>query len=184
MGTQKLLLPVGGKPVIARVVDALIDSPLERVLVVVGANSRLLRAALADHDVTFVENDDPASQMLDSVRYGLLALPPECQTVLVALGDQPQLQSGLVSQLLHEHRSTGGGIVVPTYQGRRGHPLLFSIGYRDEILSRHDDNGLRGLLEGHIGEVHEVDVESSAVLEDLDLPADYARLTESLVGIQ
>jgi molybdenum cofactor cytidylyltransferase len=77
----------------------------------------------------------------------------------VALGDQPGITAEVVSQLIQSFRAARRGIVVPTYQGRRGHPLLIAMRFRDEILSRFDTVGLRGLLESHPDEVVPLEVE-------------------------
>ncbi len=95
--------------------------------------------------------------------------------MLVALGDQPSLTSELISQMARSYGEAEKNIVVPTCDGRRGHPVLFSHGYRDEILTHYDDVGLRGLLHAHPNDVFELAVSTSAVLSDMDYPQDYRR---------
>jgi molybdenum cofactor cytidylyltransferase len=176
MGTQKLLLPLAGKPVIAHVVDELLRSPVDAVLVVVGRDNGRTRAAVGSRRVTFVANPNPDEGMLSSVRCGLRALSGDCEAVVVALGDQPGVSAEVVSQIIQSFRSTGRGIVVPVHQGRRGHPLLISMGFRDEILNHFDAVGLRGLLESHPDEVLEEEVPTPAILEDMDTQEDYERI--------
>jgi molybdenum cofactor cytidylyltransferase len=113
--------------------------------------------------------------MLGSVRCGLRALPPECDAVLLALGDQPAIRSALINEMLRAFDATGKGILVPVYEGKRGHPLLFSARYRDEILRRYDDIGLRGLLQVHSDNVLELAAASATVLSGMDCPEDYRR---------
>ena len=64
---------------------------------------------------------------------------------------------------------------MPTYNGRRGHPLMFAMRYRDEILNQYDDVGLRGLLHAHPEDVCEVEFPAPNVIDDMDLPEDYER---------
>jgi molybdenum cofactor cytidylyltransferase len=180
MGTQKLLLPFAGGTVIGRVVDALLSSPVDRVLVVIPPDEPQIRSALAGRRVELVENPDPQGDMLSSVRCGLRALPAETETILVAPGDQPSIDAGLVSDLLAAYRQSERGIVVPLHAGRRGHPLVFSARFRSEILARFDDLGLRGLLASHPAEVFEWPTPNPAVLEDLDTPEAYRQA----VGLQ
>jgi molybdenum cofactor cytidylyltransferase len=71
--------------------------------------------------------------------------------------------------------SSRRGIVVPEHEGRRGHPILFSAKYRHEVLTQFDDVGLRGLLEAHPEDVHEVAVADASILADMDVPEDYER---------
>jgi len=180
MGVQKLLLPVRGKPAITRIVDEVLASPVDQVFVVIGDDGGRITEALAGRHVHFVTNPHAEGEMLSSVRCGLLAMPQECRTVLVALGDQPGITADVVAVLVRAHRDAGRGIVVPTHGGRRGHPLLFAIHYRDEILSRYDQVGLRGLLQAHPEDVLEVEVPTPGVLEDMDVPEDYRRAAAGL----
>jgi molybdenum cofactor cytidylyltransferase len=176
MGTQKLLLPLRDRPVIAHVVDEILDSPVDSVFVVVGADGERIREALAGRTIHLVCNSDPTGDMLSSIRCGLRALPEACDTIVVALGDQPGLQAGLLARLLSAQRDSGRGIVVPTHRGKGGHPLVMSARFRNQVLEQFDRIGLRGLLDAHREEVIEVETGSEAVLEDLDEPADYERL--------
>jgi molybdenum cofactor cytidylyltransferase len=180
MGTQKLLLPLGGKPVIARVLDELQGSPVDHVLVVIGRDGDQIKSALGDRPVQFVANSDAASDMLGSVRCGLRARPANCQGVLVVLGDQPGMARELVGEMIRCFRGDESKIIVPSSAGCRGHPVLFSTRFCEEVLTGHDGMGLRGLLAAHPGEIIElVDCPASA-LEDMDTPADYQRQKERL----
>jgi molybdenum cofactor cytidylyltransferase len=117
--------------------------------------------------------------MLSSVRCGLRALPESCEAVLVALGDQPGIREDVVRAVLQAFAASGKGIVVPVHEGRRGHPLLFASRYVAEVLSKHDDVGLRGLLAEHPGDVFELPSPSPCVLSDMDTPEDYRRAVAS-----
>jgi len=178
MGRQKLLLPFAESTVLARMTNAFLKAPVDRLLVVVPPNANDLRAALADQPVQFVENPDPAGEMLSSVRCGVRALPAAAKIVAVSPGDQPALQPSLVRELLAAFKTIGSGILVPVYHGRRGHPLLFSAGYAAEILTSSEGIGLRGLLKAHPDDVSEFTVANAAVLQDLDTPADYQSARE------
>ena len=175
MGVQKLLLPFGGKTVIAHIVDQILASAVDEVHVVVGHEGEQIRRELSGRHVSIVSNPAYQSGMLSSVRCGLAALPQECLAVLVALGDQPSITSKLIDQMVQSFAATKKQILVPFYNGRRGHPVLFSKVYRDEILTHYDDVGMRGLLHAHPDDVFELTVSTSAVLSDMDCPEDYRR---------
>ncbi len=175
MGTQKLLLPFGGTTVVGHVVDRLLASAVGEVRVVVGHEGGRVAGALAGRPVKIVVNPDCEKGMLSSIRCGLRDLPPECEAALVALGDQPSLTSELVDRMARSFAVEGKGILVPSLGGKRGHPVLFSASYLDEIRTRFDGVGLRGLLRAHPGDVFELEVEDSAVLSDMDYPEDYRR---------
>jgi molybdenum cofactor cytidylyltransferase len=175
MGTQKLLLPLGKTTVIAHVVDALLAGGLSQIIVVRRPGDSRISEALTGRDVQFAGNPDPKGDMLSSVRCGLRVLPGDCQALMLALGDQPAITPELVRALLAAYARQPEGILVPVFQGRRGHPMIFSAKYRTEILEHHDASGLRGLLLAHPQELCEWTADSSAVLEDMDLPEDYQR---------
>ena len=172
---QKLLLPFGGDTVIGRVAGEVGRSPVDRPHVVVGADSDRVQRALSGRAVDIIRNPDPTGDMLSSVRCGLRALPPQCEGILVALGDQPAISADIISDMVEYFREVEQSIVVPTFDGERGHPLLFDGAYRDEIVAAYDEVGLRGLVRAHPGEVHELPTGDSAVLSDMDYPEDYRR---------
>lgn len=179
MGTQKLLLPFGGTSLIGHIVDRVLESDVDSVVAVVGRDADVISAALAGRSIVLVDNPRPDSEMLDSVRCGLRALPAECEGVLLVLGDQPGLQPELINQMVRAWRESGQPIVVPTHDGKRGHPLLFSTLFCPEVLTGYDDTGLRGLLLAHTDEVHELPVPDPCVLLDVDLPEDYRLALEA-----
>lgn len=175
MGTQKLLLSLGGKPVIERVVDELSRSQVDEILVVIGRDGERLKQTLAGRRVRFAENPDIASDMLESVRCGLRALPPDCKATLVVLGDQPGITRSLVDKLIQCGHHGESKLVVPTCNGHRGHPVLLGARYFDELLTDHTSAGLRGFLDAHAKEVTSVAVFDVTTMEDMDTPADYQR---------
>jgi molybdenum cofactor cytidylyltransferase len=173
MGTQKLLLPYAGTSVIRHIVEQVAASSVDRVIVVARNDAAAIRVVLEGLPVTVVINKQPDGDMFSSVRCGLRALPPECEAALVVLGDQPSITAGLINQLRDASVASRRGIVIPTYEGRRGHPLLYSLQYGAEVLTRYDDVGLRGLSEAHPADVHEVAVADDGVVTDIDVPDDY-----------
>lgn len=180
MGVQKLLLPFGGKTVIAHIVDQILAGAVDHTLVVVGHEGERVRRELRERNITITGNPDYESGMLSSVRCGLVALPPGCNAVLVVLGDQPSVTSELIDEMVRSYGQTKKEILVPVYGGRRGHPVLFSYSYRDEILTHYDDVGLRGLLHAHPDDLSELKVSTAAVLSDMDYPEDYRREVGSI----
>ncbi len=168
MGTQKLLLPVGDESMIERVARVAVDSGLSPIVAVTGRDHDAVAALLGDH-VRVVRNPDPARGMLSSIRVGLEALPEDLDAVVLFLGDQPGCSVTQVQALTAAKAS----IAVPTHAGRRGHPLLFGIQYREAILTRYDDTGMRGLLHEYADEVREIPLEDEGVLIDVDTPDDY-----------
>jgi len=175
MGVQKLLLPFGKGSVILHIVDQVLDSFIDEVHVVVGYEANRIAEQISDRPVSIVTNPDYESSMLSSVRCGFQSLPQHCDAVLVALGDQPSITSELVNEMIQSFKKINKRILVPLYRGKRGHPILVSIRYRNEIMTCYDDVGLRGLLRAHPDDIFEMNVSTSGVLSDIDDPEDYQR---------
>ncbi len=180
MGTQKLLLDYDGKSVIRHIVDQITASIVESVYVVTGHDCDHVTKELSGSPASVVINDNYKLGMLSSLRCGISAIPGKFEAVLVALGDQPAVTSKLINEILEAYSKTDKGIVVPAYQGRRGHPVIVSIKYKDHILTRYDDVGLRGLLHEHSDDVFKLTVSTPDVCSDMDVPADYKRQLDLL----
>lgn len=179
MGSQKLLLPYGGIPLIRHVVESVQRGPIEVTIVVTGYSREGVEGALAGLDVRFVHNADHQTGMLSSVRSGIRALPIEFAPMVV-LGDQPVVPQTVLDQIRQTLDAQPDRIVVPVHSGRRGHPMAFSACFRDEVLTEFDDVGLRGLLQKHVGAVVEFEVNAPEILVDLDTPDDYAAALSQL----
>jgi len=175
MGVQKLLLPFAGTTVIGHIVGQIVRGPVDHTIVVVGADRQLVIDAVDGLGAAIAVNPDVGADMLSSVRCGLRALPERCSAVLVALGDQPSITTSLVEELVAAFGDSAWPIVVPVHQGKRGHPMLISMRYRQEILMKYDDVGLRGLLADHPQDIFQLPVTTQGVLDDMDRPEDYRR---------
>ena len=174
MGTQKLLLPFGDATVIESVVLTALASRVDRVLAVLGADRDAVRQKLEPLGIDFVINENFVKGMLSSVQAGFAALPPAAEAAVVMLSDQPFLPAGVVDAVVEAFRRSGKGIVVPAFQGRRGHPVLIGLKYRDEVLALDPTDGLRRLMRAHPDDIFEAAVEDANILRDMDVPEDYA----------
>jgi molybdenum cofactor cytidylyltransferase len=180
MGTQKLLLPFGKATVITHIVEQILASKIENVNVVVGHQPDEIRKELSGKPIEIVLNREYQSGMLSSVRAGLRDIPKYCEAMFVILGDQPSITTELIDKMIQAFYSSEKKIIVPLHSGKRGHPILFSKIYSDEILTKYDDAGLRGILQAHSDDVYEMEVLSPGVLSDMDYPEDYKRELENL----
>ncbi len=182
MGTQKLLLPWHGKTVIQQVVGQVLAAGLNPVVVVTGgdsaADTAAIQQALGSLPVTIADNPDRDAEMLSSVRCGLKALPRECSYVLITPGDLPTISLGLIKQLTQAIEQSNRGIVVPIYQGTRGHPTIIAAKYFDELLTQYDGVGLRGLMAAHPHDIQEVVVSDAAVIAEMNTLSDYQQHLE------
>lgn len=175
MGTQKLLLPFGERTVVETVVRKALDSGVDRVMVVVGADRETVRARLESPPLTIVDNENFRQGMLTSIQAGFAALPSDAAAAVVMLGDQPAVPTEAVRTVVRAARESGKGIIIPTCGGRRGHPVLIAAKYGRAVAALDPGIGLRQLRLEHPEDVLEVEVGDPAVLRDLDTPEDYER---------
>jgi molybdenum cofactor cytidylyltransferase len=182
MGTLKPLLPYGSGTVIQAVVRSLKASRVDQVLVVLGHRSEEIAASLEGEGIETVLNPRYPEGMLTSVQAGIAASPPDTGWFVLALGDQPSLRPETVELLLREAQNEGDGcdLIVPSYGGRRGHPLVIHARYREEIGSLSGEIGLKELMRRHPDRLRHVLVPTESVLHDMDTPDDYRRELERL----
>jgi molybdenum cofactor cytidylyltransferase len=183
-GQHKLLLPWGGRTVVGEAVAAAAAAHVLCVMAVLGCRADEVRAALdktlrgdsqkADN-VQFVVNGDWEEGMFTSVMLGVRSLPGGLDAFFVALGDMPMVPAKVYRLLMDRYEERPGFIYVPTWEGRRGHPVLLPGDLPSAKLKADSDTGLRGLLRQYPDRVVEVPVACPGVCIDLDTPEEYAR---------
>jgi len=176
-GPNKLLAEVEGVPMLTRVVDAALASRAGPVLVVTGHEADRVCAALAGRPVRLVHNPESAAGLSTSLKAGLAALPDTADGVLVLLGDMPRVTAAELDRLIAAYApDEGRAVVVPTRRGKRGNPVLWDRRYFTEMRGLAGDVGARHLIGVHDELVVEVEMDSDAVLTDVDTPEALARL--------
>ncbi len=175
MGEAKLLLPFGEKTIIETVLDNVVQSKVEKILVVLGSAREKTEQKIKNYSLKIAFNPNFRSGMLSSVHAGFQALPEYSQAALIVLGDQPSISTSVINELIDAYRRTGKGIVLPVYKGERGHPVLIDMKYRSEIENLSPDIGLRGTVYNHPEDILEVEVRSQSILRDIDYIEDYKK---------
>jgi molybdenum cofactor cytidylyltransferase len=168
-GAHKLLEELGDKPVLRWAVDAALASAARDVSVVVGHHAEHVRAVLPE-GVRSVSNTDHSAGLSSSLRVGVRALADEVDGVLVMLGDMPFVSAALCDALIATFEA--GRVCVPVTAGRRGHPVLWTRDFFDEIAELEGDRGARSVMERHVGAVTEISVDDDGILVDIDDPHD------------
>lgn len=170
---HKLLVELDGVPMVARVAKAVLESGLHPVWVVTGHQHEEVQRALTGLELQFVHNPAYAEGISSSLRRGLQALPAEVDAVAVCLGDMPQLEAKHLTRLAAAFDPVEGRtICVPTFEGKRGNPVLWSRRYFAEMEAVVGDVGARHLIGEHADQVFEVEMGDAAVLLDIDSPAE------------
>jgi molybdenum cofactor cytidylyltransferase len=182
-GPNKLLEEVGCRPMVRIAVESALASSAKSVTVVTGHQREKVEAALAGLPVTFVHNPDFAEGLSTSVKAGIAAAPSNADGVIVCLGDMPQVDAGLIDKLIGAFDPERGALVViPTIEGKRGNPVVWSRRFFGELSALDGDVGARHLIAAYTEAVVEVPVTGQAAFADVDTPdalaavrAEYAR---------
>lgn len=175
MGRPKLLLPLGGRPLLRHAVEG-VRPHVDDVVVVTGPDSPAVALALAGLDVRFAVNPRPEAGQGASIAAGVSALRPATRAVLIVLGDQPRVPREVVPALIEAWRRTGRPVVTPVYRGVAAPPVLFAAEVFGELRALTGDAGARSVVEARPERVERVAVDAPAPA-DVDTPEDYARLT-------
>jgi len=173
MKRQKLLLPFNGKSIIETVVENVARTVQTNIMVVLGSHRHEIQRAIGTIPAHFCVNENYLDGMLSSVICGFRALPKSASAALLFLGDQPQIPHKVTDLVIQTWRRNDKGIVIPTFNGRRGHPGLFETKYIPEIEKLDPEKGLRALAEKFKNDVLEVECNIPAILRDIDTPEDY-----------
>lgn len=188
MGRNKLLMPLQGKPLVRRALESLLASAVDQITVVLGHQAEETAQAIKPviscnpDRVTTVLNQDFAQGMSTSIRAGLKDLSRECQAVMIALADEPFVEPQVIDVLITAYRERKGDIVVPTFQGRMGHPALFDRKYFPELSALKGDVGARSVVQAHKQELASLEVNQPGILLDVDDIETYQRLVEKREG--
>jgi molybdenum cofactor cytidylyltransferase len=179
MGSSKALLTFGDETFLSRIARAMREGGCSRIIVVVGPaegpESPDVASVALGIGADAVINPDRESEQIESLRLGLRHLDPETECVLVTPVDAPGASRAVVRSLVAAVRA-GAPIAVPSYAGRRGHPVAFGQEVLAELMWDELPEGARSVIRRHEDRVAHIDADDSDVLLDVDTPGDYARL--------
>jgi molybdenum cofactor cytidylyltransferase len=177
MGSNKMLAEIEGRPMVARVAQRLLSSHARPIVAVLGNQADEVDAALGRLPVERVRNLDFAAGLSTSLKRGLAALPTDIDGALVCLGDMPMIAGRDLDRLIGAFNPLEGrAIVVPLRHGKRGNPVLWARRFFSEMADLAGDVGARHLIGEHAELVAEVEMDTDAVLIDIDTPEALAEL--------
>ena len=170
-GSNKLLERVDDVPMVETVVRAALASRADEVLVVTGDDRERVAACLSGLPVRLVWNPEHIQGLSTSLRAGVSALESGTRAVVVCLGDMPLVRPGHIDALIRAFLTDpDGSIFVPTWQGGRGNPVLWTVDLLPDIGTLTGDVGVKALMDRHPTEVREVPVDEPGILTDVDTP--------------
>jgi molybdenum cofactor cytidylyltransferase len=179
MGQAKQLLPLGGSTILAQTIQNVRSATLHQKILVLGSSadaiSRQLPSALLE-GLKVVVNQGYRQGIASSLHEGLSALDQQSDAALIILGDQPFIRSQTLDQLIESYRHSRAQVVIPSYRGTRGNPVLLDRSLFPEVMQLEGDIGCRAIFGKHLDGILNVEVEDVGVLLDIDNLEDYDRL--------
>jgi len=181
MGRNKLLLPYGGKPLLAHVVRSVLSAHVGSVIVVTGYEAERTENILKGLEITLVYNPHFEEGMTSTIQTGVAAAGGDGYMICLsdmALIDPDEyrfLKNTFNKQVLHDKAC----IIQPTHDNQTGNPVIFSAAWREAILEHAEPEGCKSILRAHPENLYQVEMRSASILQDVDWPDDYDRLSRS-----
>ncbi len=170
MGSPKALLPYQGRPFLEHLLEVTSHREIGARRVVLGAHAEPIAKAVNLKADEVVINHEWEKGQLTSIQAALRSLPPGTEGILLCLIDHPLISSALVQELIEQFHKTKSPIVLPVYEGRRGHPVIFSASLYDELLRAPLETGARAVVWAHKGEIDEVRTNEEGCVLNLNDP--------------
>jgi molybdenum cofactor cytidylyltransferase len=176
-GPNKLLAEIGGRPLVRIAAEEALASRARPVIVVTGHQRERVEAALSGLAVKCVHNPDFAEGLSTSLKAGLAAVPEDVDGVIVCLGDMPQVRADLLDRLMAALDPDRGALIaMPTTDGKRGNPVVWSRRFFNELAALEGDVGARHLIARYPEAVVEIPVTGNAAFADVDTPEALSRV--------
>lgn len=177
MGKDKALLPYRGRTFLETIVATLRDAKIERIAVVLGYHAEEIRRAANLENVEILVNPDYARGQTSSLQAGLQALAAaELEAIVLCLVDHPAVSASTIRDLVKNFHKSGLPVAIPTYQGRRGHPVIIARALFDELLALGPGDGANTVIGKRRSEKSLVEVADSGILLDIDTDETYRSL--------
>ena len=178
MGSPKALLPYQGRPFLQHILDVTRHPKIGTRRVVLGPHAEAITQGVPLDPQEVVINSDWQKGQLSSIQAALRSLPAgKTDGILLCLVDHPLVSAALVSDMIEGFYSTHAAIVLPTFEGRRGHPVIFSSSLYSELLAAPLNLGARAVVWAHKNEVAEVPTSEEGILLNLNDPQTLKKLT-------
>lgn len=168
MGKPKQLMPLRRTTILEQTIDNFLNSEVNEVIVVLGHRAEEAKRIIAARPVKLAINSNYQQGMSTSIIAGLNMVDSRAQAVMLALGDQPFIDSQTINSSVEAFGAHNKGIAIPVYRGRRGHPVVFAIRYKGELLRLEGDIGGREIIDRHPDDVLEVAVNCEGICVDID----------------
>ncbi len=170
MGSPKALVPFQGRTFLEHLLDITKHPSIGVRRVVLGAHAESIAREVHLAADEIVINKDWAAGQLSSIQAAMRSLPEGTEGMLLCLVDHPLVTANLVSELLEKFQASHAPVVLPVYERRRGHPVIFSSAVYEELLHAPPDKGARAVVWAHRDKVAEVPTHEEGCVLNLNDP--------------
>jgi molybdenum cofactor cytidylyltransferase len=178
MGSPKALLPYQGRPFLQHLLEVVENAKIGVRRVVLGAHAEPITQAVRLDPSEIVINREWEKGQLSSIRAALRSLPSNTDGLLMCLIDHPLISAKLVDGLIGQFYATHAPVVLPVFEGRRGHPVIFSAAVYRELEQAPDDVGARSVVWAHKNEISEYPTLEEGCILNLNDPQTFDRMTD------
>jgi len=173
MGRPKQLLRLGERTLLDLALDNVRKSSVDEIILVLGSSAAEIQQQVSTQGIKIVVNSAYKEGMASSLRAGIGALEPQAHAALIVLADQPCIRHTTLNRLIEHHRSTRPQIVIPTYKGFRGNPVLLDCSVFSEVMEIRGDIGCRAIFGSHTENISKLEVDDPGILLDVDTSKDF-----------
>lgn len=179
-GRNKLLEPIAGKPMIRWTVEATLNSMINEVVVVLGFEAERVYEVIKDLKCRVMVNPEYDVGMSSSVKCGVRSIMSRSEAAVIIPGDYPFIEVETINNVIEKYRETHAPIIIATYNGRRGHPILIGRELFQEVLEINEENmGLKAVIRKYENEIVYADAKGMGAITDIDSPEDLEKLMKT-----
>jgi len=182
MGEAKQLLRLGESTLLGQVLENVRSSRVKDIVLVLGHEAEKIRERISTENLSLVINESYQQGMGTSLQAGLAALPPGVDAALIVLADQPFIRPKTLDLLMDQYMRSSAQIVIPTYKGFRGNPVLLDRSVFSEVMALTGDIGCRAIFGNHLEGIIKQPVEDIGILLDLDTKGDFELMGDFRAG--
>ena len=174
-GENKLTKEIKGSPLIKHSIKNILASSIDELIIVLGYQKEIIKKLIDKNEkIKFVFNKDFESGMASSIKTGLNNLSKKTEAFFICLGDMPMVNHDIYNQLIKSKDNKE--IIVPTYKGQQGNPVLFDKSMKEKVLDIRDDVGAKKILELNKAKILNLEINNQSIAKDFNTQGDFSSL--------
>ena len=170
---NKLLIKINKQSMIDKMVSTSLNSSADSTVVVLGYQSDIIQEIIQNKEIITIVNKDYKKGLSSSLQCGISALPDDCDAAIIILADMPNIESKIINSLINNFNpQKNKSIIIPTFNGKKGNPILLDRKYFPDIISVKGDKGAKDIIVNNKNSILEIPQKNSSVLNDIDTKED------------